>query len=63
MNAERVCFLCSECGLAGCVPSGWRSRMSLAALVSLVSLGSLDEARGRWRRRGGNRREVALIRL
>ena len=60
MAATWVCFLWSECGLAGCVPSVWRSRMSLAALVSLVSL---DEARVQWRRRGGNRREVASIRL
>ena len=54
IDATWVCFLWSECGLAGCVPSDWRS---------LVSLVSLDEARGRWRRRGGNRRKAALIRL
>ncbi len=57
MNVAWVCFFWSECGLAGCVPSGWRSRMSLESLVSL------DEARGQWRRRGGNRRKAALIRL
>ncbi len=58
-----MCFLWSECGLAGCVPPGWRSRMSLVFLESLVSLVALDEARGQWRRRGGNRRKAALIRL
>ena len=60
MNVARVCFLWSECGLAGCVPPGWQSRMSL---VSLAALAALDEAHGQWRRRGRNRRKVALIRL
>jgi len=33
------------------------------SLVSLVSLMSLDAAAGQWRWRGGNRRNVALIRI
>ena len=79
MAAAWVWLLWSECGLAGCVPSGLAvlgtasvrppvpavaaAAWYLGPRMSLGPLVSLDAAGGQWWQRGGNRRNATLTRL